>query len=45
MECLEAINTCDVDPGTPMANVWLTLLRKLDVNLDRIGDSTGEAAI
>jgi hypothetical protein len=27
------------------ANVWLTLLRKLGMNLDRIGGSTGEAAI
>lgn len=33
------------DPETPMANVWLTLLRKLGVNLERIGDSTGEIAI
>jgi hypothetical protein len=31
--------------GTPMANVWLTLLRKLGVDQDRIGDSTGEVTI
>lgn len=33
------------DRETPMANVWLTLLRKLGVSLERIGDSTGEIAI
>jgi hypothetical protein len=27
--------------GTPMANVWLTLMHKLDVRLESIGDSTG----
>lgn len=27
--------------GTPMANVWLTLLHKLDVKVESIGDSTG----
>ncbi|MES2148654.1 MAG: DUF1552 domain-containing protein [Pseudomonadota bacterium] len=32
-------------PGTPMANVWLTLLHKFGVNLDRIGDSSGEIPI
>jgi hypothetical protein len=32
-------------PGTPLANVWLTLLRKLGVRLDRFGDSTGEIAV
>jgi len=32
-------------PGTPMANVLLTLARKLGVDLERIGDSTGEVAI
>lgn len=32
-------------PGTPMANVLLTLAHKLDVDVDRIGDSTGEVAI
>ncbi len=31
--------------GTPMANVLLTVLRKLGVNVDSIGDSTGEVAI
>jgi hypothetical protein len=31
--------------GTPTANVWLTLLHKLGVDVDSIGDSTGEAAI
>ena len=28
--------------GTPMANVLLTVLRRLGVDLDHIGDSTGE---
>ncbi len=32
-------------PGTPMANVLLTLAHKLNVDVDRIGDSTGEVAI
>jgi hypothetical protein len=32
-------------PGTPMANLLLTLMRKLGVDVDRIGDSTGEIAI
>ncbi|MGH9319695.1 MAG: DUF1552 domain-containing protein [Vicinamibacteria bacterium] len=31
--------------GTPMANVLLTLLHKLGVEVDRIGDSTGEVSI
>lgn len=31
--------------GTPMANVLLTLLHKLGVDVDKIGDSTGEVAI
>ena len=31
--------------GTPMANVLLTLARKLGVELDHIGDSTGEIAL
>jgi hypothetical protein len=31
--------------GTPMANVLLTLLHKLGVNQDKIGDSNGEVAI
>jgi hypothetical protein len=31
--------------GTPTANVWLTLLHKLGVDIDSIGDSTGEASI
>ena len=31
--------------GTPTANVWLTVLHKLGVDIDSIGDSTGEAAI
>src|SRR5262249_33817251 len=31
--------------GTPLANVWLTLMHKLGVAVDRIGDSTGEVAI
>ena len=30
---------------TPYANVLLTTLRKLDVNIDSIGDSTGEVAL
>jgi hypothetical protein len=32
-------------PGTPMANVLLSLLRKLGVDQERIGDSTGTVAI
>ena len=32
-------------PATPLANVLLTIARRLDVDLDRIGDSTGEIAI
>jgi len=32
-------------PGTPMANLLLTLMHKLGVDVDRIGDSTGEIAI
>jgi hypothetical protein len=31
--------------GTPMANVLLTLLRKLGLDVDTFGDSTGEVAI
>jgi hypothetical protein len=31
--------------GTPTANVWLTLLHKMGVDLDSIGDSTGAATI
>lgn len=31
--------------GTPMANVLLTMLRKLGVDQDKVGDSTGEIAI
>jgi hypothetical protein len=31
--------------GTPMANVLLTLMRRLGVEMNRIGDSTGEVAI
>jgi hypothetical protein len=31
--------------GTPMANIYLTMLRKLGVTIDRFGDSTGEIAI
>ncbi len=31
--------------GTPMANVLLTMLHKLGVNQESIGDSTGEVAI
>ena len=31
--------------GTPMANVWLTLLKKLDVQIESIGDSTGVISI
>jgi len=31
--------------GTPTANVWLTLLHKLGVDIDIIGDSTGEVSI
>ncbi len=31
--------------GTPMANVFLTMLRKLGVEMDSFADSTGEVAI
>ena len=31
--------------GTPMANVLLTMMHKLGVNVESIGDSTGEVAI
>ena len=31
--------------GTPMANVWVTLLRKLGVDVNSVGDSTGEVSI
>ncbi len=31
--------------GTPTANVLLTLLHKLGVDIDSIGDSTGEVSI
>jgi Protein of unknown function (DUF1552) len=31
--------------GTPMANVLLTLAHTFDLDIDRIGDSTGEVAI
>jgi hypothetical protein len=31
--------------STPMANIYLTLLHKLGVNVERFGDSTGEVAI
>jgi hypothetical protein len=34
---------CPVD--TPMSNVLLTVARRLGIELDRIGDSTGEVAI
>lgn len=30
---------------TPMANVLLTILRRLGLNIDKVGDSTGEVAI
>jgi hypothetical protein len=33
------------DDGTPMANVLLTMMNKLGVETDRIGDSTGAIAI
>jgi hypothetical protein len=33
------------DDSTPMANILLTIMRKLGVEMDRIGDSTGEVAI
>jgi len=31
--------------STPMANIYLTLLHKMGVNVERFGDSTGEVAI
>ena len=33
------------DDSTPMANILLTIMRKLGVEMDRIGDSKGEVAI
>ena len=33
------------DDGTPMANLLVTMLHKLGVDIDRLGDSTGEVAI
>lgn len=33
------------DEGTPMANILLTMMHKLGVDIERIGDSTGEVAI
>jgi len=33
------------EDGTPAANMYLTLLRKLGVNVDSFGDSTGELAL
>ena len=34
------------EPGTPMANLWLTVLHRLGVeDLDVFGDSTGQLAI
>jgi Protein of unknown function (DUF1552) len=32
----------DCPPGTPQANALLTVLRKLGMPIDRVGDSTGE---
>jgi hypothetical protein len=29
-------------PGTPQANALLTVMHKLAVDVDRVGDSTGE---
>ncbi|MDR3700172.1 MAG: DUF1552 domain-containing protein [Candidatus Sulfopaludibacter sp.] len=36
---------CACAEGTPQANALLTVLRRLGVNIDRVGDSTGEIAI
>jgi hypothetical protein len=33
------------DDGTPMANVLLSMMNKLGVEIDSIGDSTGRIAI
>ena len=33
------------DDGTPMANLLLTMLRRLGVDSDSVGDSNGEVAI
>lgn len=33
------------EDGTPMANLLLTMMHKLDVGVDSVGDSTGEIAI
>ena len=30
------------DDGTPMANVMLTLMQRLDLNVESFGDSTGD---
>ena len=31
--------------NTPMANILFTMARKLGINIDKFGDSTGEIAI
>ncbi len=36
---------CVEKPGTPHANTLLTILHKLGVGIDNIGDSTGEISI
>lgn len=42
---LEGNLHCACEPETPQANVLLTVLRKLGVETESIGDSTGEVAI
>ncbi len=36
---------CVCAEGTPQANALLTVLRRLGVDIDRVGDSTGEVAL
>jgi len=36
---------CQCKPETPQANVLLTVMRKLGVEVDHVGDSTGELSI
>ena len=36
---------CTCPAGTPQANALLTVMHKLGVDIDRVGDSTGEIAI
>jgi hypothetical protein len=31
-----------LDKETPISNLWLSLLNRIDVNVAKLGDSTGE---